>query len=169
MLCPKCNKNLSLCSKTGAHRCPSCKGYWVDPKLYNTLLKNKGSIAIKADGEIRWGNQPQRAWKLKCPKDESILYTFSYAFIELDYCRTCRGLWFDATEIDMFKANKEQQKSPLSKNSTVGSDKFKTNKEQQKPPLQRKTLKIKKKSKKKNKSKRGKSPIGSSSGISIYV
>jgi Zn-finger nucleic acid-binding protein len=127
MLCPKCNKNLSLCSKTGAHRCPSCKGYWVDPKLYNALLKNIGSIAIKADEEIRWGDQPQRVWKLKCPKDESILYTFSYAFIELDYCRTCRGLWFDATEID----------------------KFKTNKEQQKPPLQRKTLKIKKNRRKK--------------------
>jgi len=133
MLCPKCNENLSSCSKTGAHRCPSCKGYWVDPELYITLLKTKGGIANKADRsmrrENRWQAQakPKRKLQLKCPKDKSTLYVFSCGSIELDYCSTCRGLWFDDQELDKFKANQEKQKSSLPKkdlkktNSTEGS------------------------------------------------
>ncbi len=113
MLCPKCSKSLSPCSKTGAHRCPSCKGYWLEPLLLH--LKDKSRITHKAIYDIRDQETKQQP-QLKCPKDKDALYAFFYDEVELDYCPKCRGLWFDDSELDKFKAIKKQQKAPPSKN-----------------------------------------------------
>jgi len=117
MLCPKCSENLSPCSKTGAHHCPSCKGYWVEPKLFATHLKAKSIIALKAFYDIR-DQKAKQQLHLKCPKDKSPLYAFFYDEVELDYCGRCRGLWFDDSELDKFKAIKKQQQSSRSKPSS---------------------------------------------------
>ena len=100
MLCPKCSKSLSPCSKTGAHRCPSCKGYWLEPLLLH--LKDKSRITHKAINDIR-DQEAQQQTQLKCPKDKTGLYAFFYDEVELDYCPKCRGLWFDANELEGFK------------------------------------------------------------------
>ncbi len=109
MLCPKCSENLSPCSKTGAHHCPSCKGYWLEPLLLH--LKDKSRITHKAIYDIRDQEAKQQP-QLKCPKDKDGLYAFFYDEVELDYCPKCRGLWFDDSELDKFKAIKKQQKAP---------------------------------------------------------
>ena len=112
MLCPKCSENLSPCSKTGAHHCPSCKGYWLEPLLLH--LKDKSRITHKAINDIR-DQEAQQQTQLKCPKDKTGLYAFFYDEVELDYCPKCRGLWFDVSELEKFKAIKKQQNPPPSK------------------------------------------------------
>jgi len=116
MLCPKCSKNLSPCFKAGARHCPSCKGYWVEPKLFATHLKAKSKIAIKALYDIR-AQKAKQQHHLKCPKDKSPLYAFFYNDVELDYCGSCRGLWFDDSELDKFKVIKKQQQPHLKPSS----------------------------------------------------
>ena len=117
MLCPKCSKSLSPCSKTGAHHCRSCKGYWVEPLPYtlkaqsritHKAIDNIREISGKAINDIRDQKAKQQP-KLKCPKDKDALYAFFYDEVELDYCPKCRGLWFDDSELDKLKAIKQQQ------------------------------------------------------------
>ena len=104
MLCPKCSENLSPCSKTGAHRCQSCKGYWFEPFLLH--LKDKSRIINKAINDVRDQEAKQQS-QLKCPKDKAGLYAFFYDEVELDFCPRCRGLWFDDSELEKFKAIKK--------------------------------------------------------------
>ena len=118
MLCPKCSKSLSPCSKTGAHQCRSCKGYWVEPLPY--ILKEQSRITHKAINDIRDQKAKQQS-KLKCPKDKDALYAFFYDEVELDYCPKCRGLWFDDSELDKLKQIKQQQEELFSKCTGTGT------------------------------------------------
>ena len=38
---------------------------------------------------------------MKCPRCKSDLMVVEYEDIELDYCNTCGGLWFDRGEMDL--------------------------------------------------------------------
>jgi Zn-finger nucleic acid-binding protein len=125
MLCPKCSvtrswisKSLSPCSKTGAHHCASCKGYWVEPLPY--ILKAQSRITHKAINDIRDQKSKQQP-KLKCPKDKDALYAFFYDGVELDYCPKCRGLWFDDSELDKLKKIKQQQEELFSNPTRTGA------------------------------------------------
>ena len=38
---------------------------------------------------------------MKCPRCKSDLFVVEYQDIELDYCPSCSGLWFDSGEMDL--------------------------------------------------------------------
>ena len=46
---------------------------------------------------------------MKCPRCKSDLFVVEYRDIELDYCPSCGGLWFDSGEMDLLseKSGKE--------------------------------------------------------------
>ena len=37
---------------------------------------------------------------MKCPNDDSVLVMSERNGIEIDFCPTCRGVWFDRGELD---------------------------------------------------------------------
>ena len=49
-----------------------------------------------------WDLKSVKSPALKCPRDHSDLHLFSYKEIELDFCMECKGLWFDALEMESF-------------------------------------------------------------------
>jgi Zn-finger nucleic acid-binding protein len=49
-----------------------------------------------------WDLKSEKNPTLKCPRDHSDLHLFFYKEIELDFCMECKGLWFDALEMESF-------------------------------------------------------------------
>ena len=72
---------------------------------YNPLksyLEERDEIAAKALRSI-WDLQAEISPNLRCPQDNQPLYIFVHKGVELEFCQQCRGLWFDANELEGFK------------------------------------------------------------------
>ena len=58
-----------------------------------------------------WDLKSEKSPTLKCPRDHSDLYVFSYKGVELDFCMDCKGLWFDVFELESFSNRDDIEKA----------------------------------------------------------
>ena len=103
LLCLKCNNKqlIELSLGSGIHRCGNCSSHWLDYKPVESYLVERDEMTAKAFRTI-WDLKSEKSPALKCPRDHSDLHLFSYKEIELDFCMECKGLWFDALEMESF-------------------------------------------------------------------
>ena len=101
MNCPACKK-VDLQERTLKNRlvidtCESCRGNWLDGGELQRLTKDPGA-ANRAIELLLSDAVPTDRY---CPRCEVSLVAgeFSDIAIELDYCKGCCGLWFDAGEL----------------------------------------------------------------------
>tara|TARA_B100001250_G_scaffold391612_1_gene392669 strand:+ start:407 stop:727 length:321 start_codon:yes stop_codon:yes gene_type:complete len=67
-----------------------------------SYLKERDEIAAEAFQSI-WDLRAEKSPNLKCPQDSKPLYIFTHKGVELEFCQQCRGLWFDAKELEGYK------------------------------------------------------------------
>ena len=103
LLCLKCNNKqlIEHSLGSGVYRCDNCSSHWLDYKPVESYLVERDEMTAKAFRTI-WDLKSEKSPALKCPRDHSDLHLFSYKEIELDFCMECKGLWFDALEMESF-------------------------------------------------------------------
>ena len=112
LLCLKCNNKqlIELSLGSGIHRCGNCSSHWLDYKPVESYLVERDEMTAKAFRTI-WDLKSEKSPALKCPRDHSDLHLFSYKGIELDFCMKCKGLWFDAMEMESFTNRDDIEKA----------------------------------------------------------
>lgn len=73
--------------------CSQCKGFWLD----------EGELDKVCEFSIKELSIPPAAKELTlCPKCYEAMFTFDYpqTFVAIEMCKKCRGLWFDAKELN---------------------------------------------------------------------
>ena len=120
MNCPRCI-DVKLIdrlaeSESGVYRCGNCSGNWMDYASVESHLVASDKMAASACRSI-WDLKTEISPILRCPLCQSGLHFFVYRGVELDYCMQCRGLWFDALEMENFlkRYNSELFKSGVTK------------------------------------------------------
>ena len=111
MLCLKCKNNqlIELSLGSGIYRCSNCSSHWLDYKPVESYLVERDQMTAKAFRTI-WDLKSDKSPTLKCPRDHSDLNLFSYKGIELDFCMKCKGLWFDALEMENFTNHEDVER-----------------------------------------------------------
>jgi len=119
LLCLKCNNKqlIELSLGSGIHRCGNCSSHWLDYKPVESYLVERDEMTAKAFRTI-WDLKSEKSPALKCPRDHSDLHLFSYKEIELDFCMECKGLWFDALEMESFTNLEDIERAKSIKNSS---------------------------------------------------
>jgi Zn-finger nucleic acid-binding protein len=112
MLCLKCKNHqlIEFSLGSGIYRCGNCSSHWLDYKPVESYLVERNEMTAKAFRTI-WDLKSEKSPTLKCPRDHSDLYVFSYKGIELDFCMECKGLWFDVFELEAFSNRDDLEKA----------------------------------------------------------
>ena len=112
MLCPKCGieQLVEQSLGSGIYRCGNCSSHWIDYKPVESYLTERDEMIAKAFRTI-WDLNSEKCQNLKCPRDHTNLHLFSYKEIELDFCIECKGLWFDALELEGFMNRNDIEKA----------------------------------------------------------
>lgn len=101
--------------------CTECKGFWFDYDELRKVKDLKVSHANWLDVDL-WTDKTQISGiksEKNCPKCANDLYKISYgdSDIEIDICRSCRGIWLDRGEFEkILKYVKEQWTDEVLKN-----------------------------------------------------
>ena len=94
---------------SGIYRCSNCYSHWLDYKPVESYFVDIDQMTAKAFRTI-WDLKSDKSPTLKCPRDHSDLNLFSYKGIELDFCMKCKGLWFDALEMENFTNHEDVER-----------------------------------------------------------
>lgn len=115
MNCPKCNSELSTfqVDEMKLEQCTSCEGMWFDKDEIR-------QVKDKADSDLNW--MDFEIWKhadkfksgkhkYNCPKCNQKMEVLNYdeTNIEIDYCKSCEGVWLDKGEIQKLIAALEDE------------------------------------------------------------
>lgn len=100
--CPKCGTALEHAEHEGlpSRNCSNCKGRWVDVLQLESLTE-KVPVAdeiLRVYTEL--SGQELEPAGLTCPSCAEPLLRGSYARIEVDACRSCKGMFLDAHELE---------------------------------------------------------------------
>lgn len=108
--CPTCEKLLDLYKAYGIEieNCSDCGGLWLHPKELHVL---KAKVDEDLWGNLRWMNDEVEAIEKTsalvsnktCPvcKESRLLSThFGKSKIIIDWCKQCRGIWFERDEFN---------------------------------------------------------------------
>ena len=105
MNCPKCNSELFTFEIDGMklEQCNSCEGMWFDKEELR-------QVKDKADANLNW--MDFEIWehtdkfklgkqKYNCPNCNDVMEVLDYdkTNVEIDYCKSCEGVWLDKGEI----------------------------------------------------------------------
>ncbi len=126
MKCPECCTELVVKDfpnlRVELDVCDSCNGLWFDPsELLKSIVKIKDkSFKPPAVFLIESENHSnkKRPWR-PCPCCSKSMKTISKNSIEIDFCKSCQGFWFDEGEVVAIirqfsarcRSNKESSKS----------------------------------------------------------
>jgi Zn-finger nucleic acid-binding protein len=120
LLCLLCNLKMQPMVKNGVaiHHCYGCGGHWFDGGGLTELMGQRGlnfsdttlDSKLEAPQKCRFCegfSSPgadvceacERPLWYRCPVDASTLYIINEEGVELDFCPSCRGLWFDRKEL----------------------------------------------------------------------
>jgi len=103
MICPRCNNPLETTSTGGipTRGCPHCSGTWISGASLNAFFaKYEGAddIVDAFDGIL---DLEFHASRRKCPScSGKHLKSVVIDDTELDYCVSCKGLFFDKGELE---------------------------------------------------------------------
>jgi len=94
MKCPRDETALSgtLANLNGAQACRTCSGFWLPKEQLAGRLDSESLRRLFYD-------QGGRITTLRCPQDGSLLWERDIGGVLIDRCNACRGLWFDAGEL----------------------------------------------------------------------
>ena len=99
MQCPDCKNELILKEREGhiGYVCQGCSGSLLTKKFISTLpLSNKFDVPLFYNSlELNAGGVSQR----NCPICKCHMKLAEYKNIELDWCSSCSGVWFDFQEL----------------------------------------------------------------------
>jgi len=103
MNCPKCNSSFDIATdnEMPVYHCPSCSGTWICGQSLHRLLaasEDADSIAETLDSIHDLDFHESRR---KCPRCSGRhLKAVVVESTELDFCSSCKGLFFDPGELD---------------------------------------------------------------------
>lgn len=117
MICPQCNLEFNgpTDGKLPAHNCPACGGTWIRGRSLHAMLAKTGDptgIELTLDSILALDF---RASQRRCP---SCVGRYLKAVViedtELDFCASCKGLFFDPGELQrvfpgILEQNQESQ------------------------------------------------------------
>lgn len=105
MNCPNCScVSLSKVNEENqGYNCSQCSGLWLSGEnlIFMGLEQNLDIGILKAQLRQNKGRDGQRS----CPNCEKSLLISTIDEIELDWCASCDGMWFDRDELDGIVAN----------------------------------------------------------------
>ena len=94
---------------TGIFNCEICFGHWLDREPIEAYLAKQNQVKV-AEFRSVWHSKPQSDSALKCPRDQNQFGIINYGAIDLDVCPSCRGLWFDALELEVVTGDRASMK-----------------------------------------------------------
>jgi len=105
MLCYRCNTVMKkiLFNNELIDKCPYCNGIWLDSGEFESILyklskKTKEELRIKCIKEIK---DEEMGYNILCPKCKiGKLVRKKVYGIEIDRCKTCKGVFFDDGEFE---------------------------------------------------------------------
>ena len=116
--CPKCLQTdlveahsdvRNFHPEPGVFRCENCSGHWVDSEPIESYLAKQYQAKAEAFRSV-WLSNPQSGSALKCPRDQNQFGIINYSAIDLDICPCCKGLWFDALELEVITSEHASMK-----------------------------------------------------------
>lgn len=78
---------------------------------------------------------------MKCPACNSLMIVVEHEKIELDYCVSCSGVWFDAEELELLLETMELEETGLSLDNILTSPEAKSVEKKRKCPICGKKMK----------------------------
>ena len=106
MECPNCHEEMrgaKTCDRYHMY-CQECDGTWVGGKEIRALieLNSKSNLSIEDIDKYNRTNSKISVSR-KCPECKDIpLYEISTQRVEIDYCLSCKGIFFDRGELSNF-------------------------------------------------------------------
>jgi hypothetical protein len=90
---------------TTGKKCTKCNGIWMTfsevKELYDSCIMTVPS-KVYGDGLVAI-DCPNQKSSLFCPEDKNLLFTYKYRDIEIDICKSCKGLWMDEGEFEKLR------------------------------------------------------------------
>ena len=103
MICPSCHCNLETDadSDLAVHKCPCCSGSWITGRsLHEMLSRNSDSAGVERVFKSIL-DLDYRESRRKCPScAQRNLKIVVIDHTELDFCSSCKGVFFDPGEIE---------------------------------------------------------------------
>ena len=100
MICPKCMTTAlrpvtMKAVKVPLLGCPTCKGIWSEDSAL------AGAVGSKAALKLAIPSYAMKSDACSCPRCKVPLFEYYYpdTEVQIDACKTCKGLWFDSKEI----------------------------------------------------------------------
>jgi Zn-finger nucleic acid-binding protein len=103
MKCPQCNHdfNITSDSESLAHKCSNCSGTWIRGHSLHLLLDGKKDARRFTETLDSIHELEFRPSRRKCPSCAGRnLKAVVIEKTELDFCPSCKGLYFDPGELD---------------------------------------------------------------------
>ena len=105
--CPKCGSGLRPRDET-TRSCVACGGIWITKATYADALADAGGTVALLDELDRVCTPTTYA----CPTCKVTTLEASHAKgVELDWCRTCGGIYFDLGELETVKGGSRRKES----------------------------------------------------------
>jgi Zn-finger nucleic acid-binding protein len=105
MDCPKCGHQLvsRTVGSQSVQECEACHGLWLSARELHEAVDEAAPDLAWLDFDI-WRDAGQFSVTerpMKCPQCGTPMLTLEYADtgIQVDYCRSCEGIWLDADEL----------------------------------------------------------------------
>ena len=103
MKCPQCNHSFDAASDSDlpVHRCSTCSGIWIRGHSLHQLLDREKNASRFARRLYSIHELEFHASRRKCPSCKGRhLKAVVIEKTELDFCPTCKGLYFDPGELE---------------------------------------------------------------------
>ena len=99
MFCPKCEGALELREGEGhiGFTCTGCKGMWLPDKFLSSLQHYYEFSPADFSAALETGNP--KPTHHPCPTCTKPLNVSTLEAIDLEWCRSCGGIWFDQNEL----------------------------------------------------------------------
>lgn len=103
MNCPKCNGVLNVKESEGhlGFVCEKCAGMWLPNKYLESLKHN---YTFEPNNFIKKLSESYTVTKHACPGCNTYLHHSIFKEIELEWCQSCNGVWFDENELNRLVA-----------------------------------------------------------------
>ncbi|MGA1821139.1 MAG: zf-TFIIB domain-containing protein [Thermoplasmatota archaeon] len=108
-ICPRCDEDMCIEERGGEKLevCTQCGGIWFDPHELDELLGEDISIELLINIK-----KPIKGENLKCPSCREYMETKDIFGVQVDECRTCKGIWLDSGETQKIWEEKERTLDP---------------------------------------------------------
>jgi Zn-dependent protease with chaperone function len=122
MKCPKCQKEMREMNQQGVmvDFCPACKGLWLDGGEINYFVENPNLVTQKLREPLINEKQSEKVCP-RCATNMSAGGLFQPG-LEIDHCKSCDGLWFDAGELGQLNKISGNKRMPNAEKLKQGAE-----------------------------------------------